>query len=116
MHTHIGKVEALYQEAHAGVYVPLRMTRERKDMPLWVHVRFDRPLEDGRSFAVAALPEGMSVKVDDTVEMRFGDPSRFDESGPARNIITAVLQQVTHPSADASRDLRAAISRPATFQ
>jgi hypothetical protein len=100
---HVGKVEALYEEAHPGVFVP-RRAADRGAAPLWVHVRFDRPLDDGRDFAVAALPRGMSAGIDDTVEMQFGDANQFDESGPERNVVTAVIG----PAAKRSPDLRAA--------
>ncbi|HZP86235.1 MAG TPA: hypothetical protein VFB54_05400 [Burkholderiales bacterium] len=88
--TRTGKVEALYEEVHPGVYVPHRLT-SRESTSLWAHVRFDRPLEDGRNFVVAALPQGMAVKINDMVEMQLGDMARFDERGPDRNVVTAVF-------------------------
>lgn len=100
MVTHVGKVEALYQETHAGVYVPRRAS-EKSDAPLWVHVRFPRPLEDGRSFTVAAVPEGTSVKIDDNVEVKFGDSTQIDTQGPERNVVVGVVADAVRATAPA---------------
>jgi hypothetical protein len=87
---HLGIVEALFEEAHPGVYVPRRSPDSGK-LPIWVHVSFGEPLEDGRTFAVAALPEGMKARPGDIVEMRFGNQAEIDRHGPERNVVTAVL-------------------------
>lgn len=132
MVTHVGKVEALYEETHAGVYVPRRAS-EQRDAPLWVHVRFPRPLEDGRSFTVAAVPEGTSVKIDDNVEVKFGDSTQVDTHGPERNVVVGVVEEAVRPAATAtlaaqvpgiadarpapsSHDLRATIVATPLFQ
>lgn len=113
MVTHIGKVEALYEETHAGVYVPRRAS-EKIAAPLWVHVRFAQPLEDGRSFTVAALPEGMAVKIDDSVEVKFGDSAQVDTHGPERNVVVGVVEETLKSTV--TQDLRAAVTHPARFQ
>lgn len=113
MTTHVGKVEALYEEAHPGVYVPRRLAGA-SEAPLWVHVRFPQPLLDGRSFTVAALPEGMAVQVDDTVEVKFGDSAQVDTHGPERNVVLGVVERAAPAATQA--DLRAAIGQPAAFQ
>jgi hypothetical protein len=87
---HLGIVEALFEEAHPGVYMP-RRSPESAQLPVWVHVSFGEPLEDGRTFAVAALPSGVKARPGDIVEMRFGDQTDVDRYGPGRNVVTAVL-------------------------
>lgn len=128
MATHVGKVEALYEETHPGVYVPRRAS-EKTAAPLWVHVRFARALEDGRSFTVAALPEGMQVKVDDSVEVKFGDSAQIDTHGPERNVVVGVVEDAARATAAAQapaitdvrpaatgHDLRATIVSTPLFQ
>jgi hypothetical protein len=85
-----GTVEALFEEAHPGVYLARRAETDAK-VPTWVHIRFDAPLSDGRRFAVAVLPPQLAVKAGDRVEMRFGDAADIDAQGPERNVVTRVL-------------------------
>jgi hypothetical protein len=89
--THEGVVEALFEEAHPGVYVARRAEKSAAHAPTWVHIRFDAPLNDGRRFAVAMLPAALTVQTGDRVEMRFGDPADIDAQGPERNLVTRVL-------------------------
>ncbi len=93
--THMGTVEALFEEAHPGVYVP-RRSPDLSGAPVWAHVSFPQALADGRTYAVAVLPHGLTARVGDTVEMRFGDPNDVDRQGPERNLIMQVLPATQH--------------------
>ena len=98
--TYEGTVEALFEEAHPGVYVARRAERGIQ-APTWVHVRFDAPLNDGRRFAVAMLPPPLEVQTGDRVEMRFGDAADIGAGGPERNVVTRVLPPRTDRLAQA---------------
>jgi hypothetical protein len=90
---HVGTVEALYAESHPGVYVPLRTSDSRSTAAVWVHIRFAHALEDGRRFAVAALPAGLQVAPGDVVEMRFGGLAAAAGTQPRHDRVTALIAQ-----------------------
>ena len=88
---HLGIVEAVYEESRPGVYSPRpRVKSKRGSGPVWVHVGFPKPLSDGRTFAVAAVPVGMELDTGDLIQMRFAEPGAAGRpDAPADNIVTA---------------------------
>ena len=98
---YLGEVEAVFVESERGVFLPGSDPRQHPGAPAWVHIRFPQPLEDGRNFAVAALPLGILAQPGDVVEMRFGGLAGPSET-PAYNVVTALV---------AGRDAEAAAVR-----
>lgn len=88
---HVGRVEAIFDEVNVGVFTPRTVQSVTKIRSSWVHVRFSAPLADGRAYAVARLPQGLDVQVDDDVAVRFGDSSPGDALGSGLTTITNVL-------------------------
>jgi hypothetical protein len=88
---HLGIVEAVYEESRLGVYTPrARIKSKQGSGPVWVHVAFPKPLSDGRTFAVAAVPAGMNLDAGDLIQMRFGAPPAAGRpDAPPENIVTA---------------------------
>jgi len=88
---HVGRVEAIFDEVSEGTFAPRTPQSAPNSRSSWVHVRFSAPLEDGRAYAVARLPQGLAVQVDDDVAVRFGDSSPGDALGSGLTTITNVL-------------------------
>jgi len=88
---HVGRVEAIFDEVASGIFAPRTADTAARSTSSWVHVRFSTPLEDGRAYAVAKLPDGLQVQVDDDVSVRFGDSSPQDALGSGFTTITGVL-------------------------
>jgi hypothetical protein len=92
--THLGIVEAIFEESRPGVYTPraAARARARSSSPVWAHVGFPQPLSDGRTFAVAAVPAGMELHPGDLIQMRFGEPPVAGKADRApENAITALV-------------------------
>lgn len=89
--THRGTVEALFVQSQPGVFVPPVAADAKPGATVWVHVRFAQALDDGRRFAVAALPGHLRVAPGDVVEMRFGDLAAGPGTAPAHNTVTALV-------------------------
>jgi hypothetical protein len=90
--SHIGKVQAVYVEQYAGVFVDRQAAGDDADKVVWVYVTFDRPLADGRRFATAILEQDTGVQTGDLVQLRFardGDLQR--DAQPARNQVIALI-------------------------
>lgn len=88
---HVGRVEAVFDEVSQGIFAPRSAETAAKSLSSWVHVRFAAPLDDGRAYAVARLPKGLEVRLDDDVAVRFGDSSPQDALGSGFTTITSVL-------------------------
>ncbi len=88
---HVGRVEAIFDEVSTGIFTPRTPASAAQSLSAWVHVRFSVPLEDGRVYAVAKLPQGLDVHLDDDVSVRFGDNSVPDALGSGLTTITSVL-------------------------
>ncbi len=88
---HVGRVEAIFDEVGDGIFAPRTADSAGQSRSSWVHVRFSTPLEDGRAYAVARLPQGLNVNLDDDVAVRFGDSSPQDALGAGLTTITNVL-------------------------
>ncbi|MCC7547417.1 MAG: hypothetical protein IT532_06610 [Burkholderiales bacterium] len=88
---HVGRVEAIFDEVSAGIFTARTADTIGRRLSSWAHVRFASPLEDGRAYAVARLPEGLQVQPDDDVAVRFGDSSPDDALGAGLTTITSVI-------------------------
>jgi len=88
---HVGRVEAIFDEVSQGIFAPRSAETAGKGLSAWVHVRFAAPLDDGRAYAVAKLPQGLEVRLEDDVAVRFGDSSPQDALGSGFTTITNVL-------------------------
>ncbi|MCW5619507.1 MAG: hypothetical protein KIS79_00130 [Burkholderiales bacterium] len=88
---HVGSVVAIFDEVSQGIYEPRGADGARSGLSSWAHVRFSTPLVDGRIFAVAKLPEGLEVRIDDAVAVRFGDASPDSMLDAGFSTITGVL-------------------------
>lgn len=88
---HVGRVEAIFDEVSTGIFTPRTPATAAASRSAWVHVRFSVPLVDGRAYAVARLPEGLDVHLDDDVSVRFGDSRAQDAPGSGQTTITSVL-------------------------
>jgi hypothetical protein len=76
----------VFAEVRDGLYAPV--SAAAPGMRRWAHVRFPRPLEDGRKLTTALLPDELPVKPGDLVEVLFGR----DELPTAESTrVTAVL-------------------------
>ena len=92
--THLGMIEAIFEESRPGVYIPhaTAKARTKNSAQVWAHVGFPQPLSDGRTFAVAAVPAGMELHPGDLIQMRFGEPpvTGKPDSAP-ENAVTALV-------------------------
>jgi len=91
--THVGIVEAVFEETRPGVYAPRKATRRKGAGRAWVHIEFPQPLSDGRTFAVAAVPAGLELHPGDLIQMRFGEPPvpGKPDAAAAENMVTALV-------------------------
>jgi hypothetical protein len=88
----IGKVERVYVEQYAGIYVDRQMAASVPGQPVWVYVTFDRPLKDGSRFATAILEQDSGVEPGDLVQLRLArDDAHERGATPARNQIVALI-------------------------
>jgi hypothetical protein len=88
----VGKVEGVYVEQYAGVFVDRRVAGDVTGKPLWVHVRFAEPLSDGRKFATAMARQDLGIEPGDLVQLRF----RLSKPAEAEilkdyNVVTALV-------------------------
>ena len=90
---HVGRVEAIFDEVSQGIFAPRSAETAGRSLSTWVHVRFAAPLDDGRAYAVARLPQAVEVRLDDDVAVRFGDSSPQDALGSGFTTITSVLDR-----------------------
>jgi hypothetical protein len=85
-------VESVFVEQYPGIYVDRDIAQEDLKSPAWVHIKFSEPLEDGRTFAIAALPADLRATAGDRVQMRFADSGNtHPEASTDRNLVIAVL-------------------------
>ena len=93
--THVGTVESVFIEQYPGIYVDRDIAQQDLKSPAWVHIKFSKPLEDGRTFAIAMLPADMRAKAGDRVEMRFADnDNAHPEASTDRNMVITVLPEI----------------------
>ena len=97
-----GKVEAVYVEAYAGVFVERQLAGESTGKALCAYVTFARPLPDGRTFATAQLPAVLGVEAGDLVQVRVADPEAFETDAlRERNQVTSLVAKGTTQAARA---------------
>ena len=90
--SYLARVDKVFVEVDAGVYLPADTATRLPGMPQWVHVSFPEPLEDGRTSATAKVPPDLRVECNDLVMLRFARVG-FPQAGPADNEISAVVSK-----------------------
>lgn len=88
---HLGIVEAVFEELRPGVFTSRGSAAKRSQAPVWAHVRFPQPLEDGRTTAVAAVPASFDLQAGDVIEMRFAEPASAASDASADDVVTALV-------------------------
>ncbi|HTS54521.1 MAG TPA: hypothetical protein VMH26_14700 [Burkholderiales bacterium] len=95
-----GRVEGVYVEAYAGVFVERQLAGDPTGKALCAYVTFARPLADGRTFATAQLPAFLGVEAGDLVQVRVADPGAFEADAlRERNQVTLLVAKSTTQAA-----------------